>query len=447
MTHFLFPSRRQLFHETRLLRMAPPPGEMPDRPVDGPQKSVDNAKHREVNAEAGKRLTAIKDRIARMKADMDSVAKMKETGTVDAAKAKALGIKDVDTPGIDDKDIDAHKAELEAKIKTEQGEADKAVAEMATSVDAIAQSGPAGKIDAALLKMENAFKNGGSIGEMLVAIADVMKTLQDLFKGVDGSGANGAESGKSGPAASRKEVKDMFDDPKMKAANADTLEEMVDAKQDLLDKAPNGIRVKLPAARTAAGNARALVGPIQQQLDALNQAEVKDPAAISAKQAELTGAEAKAKGLEDAVKTMEAEEKKIMADIKKIEETKKEIGESKDKFNASVGAIRASIDSTISKMPEGEPKDDLQTVADALDGAIVDLEANQFDMKMDLKAGTDAIAFQKAFISNNVTNTASFNIDPAPGGTKVGDPEALMKGIQQLITNIKAKYPTSGEKK
>ncbi len=443
MKHFLYPRRQSLFAEARLIRMA---GEMPEAPVDAPAKSVDNAKRVDDHTKAKGLMDKAKANLAKLKTQLDGVAKLKEELTatpgakVDAAKAEKLGVVDSDTDDdIDATDVDARTTALEAEAATHQETIDTARTDMATSIDAIAQSGPAGKIDAAVLKMQNAMNGDGSLGEMLVAIAEVIKTLQDLFKGVDGSSSGGPESGKSGPAADRKEVKDMFDDAKKEKPGITDLDLLVTHKQTQIDGPPNpGKKATVDNARTALTAKQQSVVTEEAALAQLEGANPKVQADIDTQKVKVAGIKGEVEVLKTGLSNAEAELKKLESDIKKIKDAKQSTEESKDKFNTSIGAVRAALNSAIGKMKDGEPKDDLKAVEGALNGSTVVVDGNKIDLVMNLNAGTDAVDFQQSFIDQGVTNTAEFGI--IPPGTKVGNPDALMKGIQQLIAKVGGKY-------
>jgi len=446
MKHFLY-SRRPIFAEARVIRFAGGsnvPGAGPDTPppttetkVDAQSNAVNIAKHKDVHAEASQRITGLKTELAKLNKGLSAVAKFRDQVVkdrkVDATQAEKLGIEDVNGDKVvDQNDVDVAHTNADAAVKKVEGDMNTALGDKAASIDAIKQTGPAGKIDGALLQLQDAMNGDGSLGETLVAIAEVIKILQDLFKGGDGSGSakGGPESGKSGPAGEKADVKKMLEDTKKDKPVVDTLTKLAADKTAQLDGPnPPGKRQGLQTARTTLTAKEQLLVGQQADLSRLEGETQKDQGKIDIKKAIVTGTKGEVEVLKAGLRNAEADIKKLEADIKKINQVKTATTESKDKFSASTGAIRAALDSMIGKVTEADVKTDLQSVKTALDAATVGVAANELDLAMTLPV--NVIALQKSFFDQGVTNTADFGIDPDT--KKVGNPDAFLKGVQQLI--------------
>ncbi len=147
------------------------------------------------------------------------------------------------------------------------------------------------------------------------------------------------------------------------------------------------------------------------------------------------------------MKNAQADVAKLSVDIKKIDTVAGQGEEAVKKFNAYRGSIRAGLGSMIEKVKDDEVKKDLTLIDKALSDNNATLAPNGLEVVFKLPAGNDGapIDFQKAFTDQGVTNTADFGIDPAT--RIVGNPDALMAGIQQLLKKVGAKVEADAAKK
>ncbi len=446
MTHRLIHIVGTQFREARLLHFS---GAGPDVPgsAEAPQPVVDVDKQKDIHGKAAERIKGIKEKMDTLQKRLDALKKFqadanKPGASIDQDAANKLGVKDVDADSdIDHADIDAAKSGLQAEVDTHQKDIDAARQEMAASVGAIEQSGPGGKLDAAMVQLTNSMQGGGSFGEAITAFATVMKELHDMFKGIvspSASGTGGPEAGKPSVADDRATVKTMLDDAQAKDPAIDTLTKLKDAKKKELDDPVTGARKKVKQANDALTAANTDVATAKGELSAAERTEPKDEAVVNAKKVQVTQAEALVKVCEENLKSADAQVVKLEGEVKKIAEVEKQGKDTVDIFNAKRGELTARL-LTMFNMAAGTP--DIQESIRVVHSALMNNDAkagvNGIDLEFQLPNTLNAVEFQKAFSDQGIMNTAEFGINRDTRIIK--NPDALFKGIEQLLAKVNAK--------
>lgn len=447
MMHHLIRTSGIRFREARLLHFGAGGPDVPGS-AEAPKPVVDVAKQKDVHDKAAERIKGIKEKMGTLQKKLDALKKFQEDAkkpgaSVDENAAGRLGVEDADADDdIDHDDIDAATKELQGQVDTHQADIDAARLEMAGSLDAIKQSGPGGKLDAAMVQLSNAMQGGASFGEAITAFATVMKELHDMFKGIvspDATGSGRGETGETSVADDRATVKTMLEDAQKNDPNIDTLAKLKVAKQQELDHPATGARKKAQQANNALTLANADLATAKGGLADAERSTPKNDVLIGQRKEMVAQCEARVKASEENLKIADAQVTKLEGELKKIDDVKKQGKETVETFNAKRAEISARL-LTMIDMVANKPdvRASLVVVYSALMNNAV-LNANGIDLGFTLPMAINAVAFQKAFSDQGVTNTAEFGIDPMTN--KIKNPDALLKGVEQLLGKVTPPKP------
>jgi hypothetical protein len=447
MTHFLFP-RGRFFAESRLVRFA---GETPSTP-DTPPPAEAKTERQSATVDpksafrgAQERMKSSAAKLKQLQGKLDQIKKVQSTvgqdPDADAAHAEKLGLTDDEDNGFKDEIDDAVKT-AEAEVKKASDDVNAATQESDQHLETIAAKGPGGKLDAAFMRMSATMNDpNASVGEKLSAVIVAFSEMQNLFKGVSSpagapgaKGGSGPEAEKSSPQGKKETVRQM-----MKDAGKDKISDLKtdrETKVTDLKRQKGALDGAVTTSKTSLANEQATLATAKSDLETNKEDPAKQNAVREA-QVRVTVAEGTVKAAEEALASLNADLAKAEADVKTIKDVEDGGKESVDKFNAGRGAMSAALLSILEKVDDPDVSADLRIAHEALRGNNASLGENGIDLKFKIPMTTNAVEFQQSFIDQGITNTAEFGIDPRTN--VVGNPDAMLKGIQQLIGKAEAK--------
>ncbi len=446
MMHFLFPSCRQLFHEARLLRMAgeetgaqaPPPAEAKgEKAPSTPDPKATFRMAQERMRFHGEKLKTLQ---AKLKGLQALQAKMDAGNTPTEEEFAAYGVEAANASGTVDKtDVAAATKNAEAAMKPHLDAVAAAGTESDAQLSAIEAKGPGGQLDAAFMRMSATINDpNAGLGEKLAVLLQAFAQMQNVLKGivsptVAATEKGGPEKSSMSPQGKRETVQRMMKDAGKNSVAMLRLDK--EAKLTVMKTQKGPLETAVTASKTALGNEQLALSNAKTALETDKENSAKQQAVRQA-EARVTMAEGAVKAAEQQLASLNADVAKVEADLKTIKDVEDGAKQSVTDFNVSRAAMRASLMSVIEKTTDADVKTDLQTVERLLNSNNASLAANGIDVEVHLN-GVGTVDVQKAFTDQGITNTADFGIDPVSG--KLTKPDALLKGVQQLLEKVAAK--------
>jgi hypothetical protein len=447
MTHFLFPSRRQLFQEARLLRMAPPPGEVSGAEAPPPAEAKGEKAPSTPDPKAtfrmaqermrfhGEKLKALQ---AKLKGLQSLQVKMDAGGTPTQQEFDAHGVEDGDENGkVDKTDVAAATKDVEAAMKPHLDGAAAAGAESDAQLSAIEAKGPGGQLDAAFMRMSATINdpNAGP-GEKLAVLLQAFAQLQNVLKGIVSPTVAATEKGSpekssTSPQGKRETVRGMMKDAGKNSVAM--LRSDKEAKLTVMKTQKGQLETAVTASKTALGNEQLALSNAKTALETDKENSVKQQAVRQA-EARVTMAEGAVKAAEQQLASLNADIAKAEADLKTIKDVEDGAKKSLDDFNHErremASALFVLLDGETSIFPSGRSRDRMMVVWNVLANTTPALAANGLDVSMTIANRLD---FMKPFAQAGVdTKDLQINDD----GT-IQNPEAFLATVERLIKKVK----------